>query len=360
MKSKILYGALIFLLCLVSNLPMAKAQDDDDQFTVKLLPITPQIEAAATNAMQGCQPQKGKTTGEINKNGIYTLTGDLFHNGRFYAVVDDNDDVILCEWKEPTWQPISAINVHTVWNFPDGYRAPVTERGSDDQPRPFWMLDLQNRPLLVIASWVEKEGQNFFVILFDSKCERILDTDSSFGLPPVIRSQYLLTGDSSRVKSEWQATYFSEIHNDKFVMTKSWESSQPWHAEEQENQQDDSSNYASSNGKGYLILPDNRGGKDPADYLIFRSDPTGNTSVGDRIDGAKGKPFAAIYFKPVADNDGGDELEYLFEKLTGLPRTLYPDYDRSGTKQESAPKWKIKVTGSDRAIITLLLPHPAG
>jgi hypothetical protein len=94
--------------------------------------------------------------------------------------------------------------------------------------------------------------------------------------------------------------------------------------------------------------------------LIFRSDPTGNTSLGGSIDDTKGKPFAAIYFKPEAGNDGGNELEYLFEKLTGLPSNLYPDYVRLGMTQTSQPKWKIKVTGNDEAIIRLLLPHPAG
>jgi len=350
-------AAFVFLLCLLFTLLMAKAQNDDE-FKVKLLPITPEMEAAAAKAMQSCEPQEGKITGEINKNGVYTLTGELFHNGRVYAIIDDNEDVILCEWRKGAWKPVSAINVHTVWNFPPGYREPKVERGSDEQPRPFWMLDLQDRPLLVVASWVEKEGQNYFVILFDSKCERILSTDSSFGLPPVVKYQYLLTGDSSRVKSEWQATYFSRIQNNTFVLMKSWEDSLPWHAEDREDQPDDSSNYASLNGRGYVILPDNRSSKHPADYVIFPSDPTEKRSIplGDET---HGKPFAAIYFAPKMDLYGEEKLAYLFKKLTGLPRELYPDFERLGMKGRSEPQWKIKVTGSDEAIIKLLSPDSA-
>ena len=346
---------LVFFLCLLSITPMAKAQGDDE-FTVKLLPITPQIEAAAAKAMQGCEPQKEKTTRAINKNGVYTLACDLFHSGRVYAVIDDNEDVILCEWQQAAWKPVSAINIHTVWNFPDGYRAPIIERGSDDQPRPFWTLDLQNRTLLVIASWVEKQAQNFYVILFDSKCERILDTESSFGLQPVIKSKYLVTVDSSRVKAEWQGTYFSRIEDDKLVIKKSWEDSQPWHAEAMEDEQDDSSNYASSNGRGYVILPDNRETKAPADYLIFHSDPVADQSVQDRVAATHGKPFGAIYFTPKAELYDDDALAYLFEKLTGLPRESFPDYERL-SPPGSEPKWKVKVTGSDDQIIKLISPQ---
>ena len=150
----------ISVLFLLSSLPVADAQDDAES-KVKLLPSTPQMEAVAAKAMQGCEPRQGKVTGEINQNGVYTLTSNLFHDGRVYAIIDDNEDVILCERQQAVWQPVSAINVHTVWNYPPGYREPQVERGSDDQPRPFWMLDLQKRPLLVIASDVEKAGQNF-------------------------------------------------------------------------------------------------------------------------------------------------------------------------------------------------------
>jgi hypothetical protein len=72
-----------------------------------------------------------------------------------------------------------------------------------------------------------------------------------------------------------------------------------------------------------------------------------------------GKPFAAIYFTPNKDLSGDDTLVYLFEKLTGLPKELYPDYDTLATKGSSELQWKIKVTGNDAAIIKLLSPDTA-
>jgi hypothetical protein len=357
MKIAKLLFALVFLLCVISTLPMVKAQAFDAP-EVDLLAITPEMAAAAENALQGCEPQEGKTTGEINKNGVYTLTGDLFHNGRIYALIDDDADVILCEWQKPLWKPVSAVNVQTAWSFPPGYRE-LVGRGADGQPQPFWMIELQNRPLLVIASDVEKEGQYYYVILFDSKCEKILSSDSSFGRRPEVKDQYLLTGDSSRVKSDWGATYFSRIQNNTFVMMKSWEDSQPWHAEDREGQPDDSSNYASSNGKGYLILPDNSASKQPADYVVLSCDPKEKRSYlypGEM----HGKQYAAVYFTPNQDVVGADTLVYLFVKLTGLPRELFPDDgDIDIVKGKSEPHWKIKVTGSDTAIIKLLSPDSA-
>ena len=161
-------AALFSSLCLLFVLPAAKAQDDDE-FKVKLLPVTPEMEAAAAKAMQGCPWRGGKISGAINKNGVYTLTGDLFHDGSIYAVVDDKENVILCEWQKTKWNPVTAININPVWKFPgfdlnnDGREPYAT--------MPFWMMDLQGHPLLAIATIVEKGGQNFDVILFDSKAK---------------------------------------------------------------------------------------------------------------------------------------------------------------------------------------------
>ena len=55
---------------------------------------------------------------------------------------------------------------------------------------------------------------------------------------------------------------------------------------------------------------------------------------------------------------GDDTLAYLFERLTGLPRDLYPGLGQLDTKGSSDPKWKIKVTGTDKAIIQLLSQSP--
>src|SRR6201746_188038 len=113
-------------LCLLAH-PAARAQDDGD-FKVQLLPVTPQIEAAATKALNGCPPPpRGKIIGAINKNNVYTLSGDLFHNGSIYAFVDNYGDqaggIILCQWRKDAWKPVFAINLDASWKFPDDYRA---------------------------------------------------------------------------------------------------------------------------------------------------------------------------------------------------------------------------------------------
>ena len=70
----------LFLLFWVFLTWHARAFDDD--FHLKLLPIPPEIEAASAKALQGCEPpQQGQVVGAINKNNVYTLTGDVFITG---------------------------------------------------------------------------------------------------------------------------------------------------------------------------------------------------------------------------------------------------------------------------------------
>jgi hypothetical protein len=346
--------ALVFAFSCLS----ARAQNAfDDNFKVQLLPVTPEIEAFAAKVLKDYAPQQTKIVGEINKNGIYTLSGNLFGNGKLYSVVDDDHDVVVCELQSSAWKPLYAINVTTMWNYPAGYPHEQDSRGADDQPQPFWIINFENRPILVIASIVDKEGQYYYSILFDSKCEKILSTVTSFGQKPIVKNGYFISGDSSRVKTSWAATYFSKIKDDKFVLMKSWEDSQPWHSEDTEGRPDDTSNYASSDGKGYLILPDNRGVKPPADFLVLRCDPSEKRP---ELYPPADKPFEAIYFDPRHDADNsdiGDEtLGYLFHKLTGLPMNLYPDYERLDMDKKPLPHWKIKVTGTDKVIAKLIAP----
>ena len=355
MKISRLTPLLISFLSLFVGLTIVRALDD--QPTVGLIPITPEIEAYASKALHGCEPKSGKSVGEINKNGVYTLTGDLFHNGRIFSIVDEADVVIVCEWKKSTWRPVSAINVATNWNFPDGYRERVFP-SPYQQTKPFWMIELQNRPLLVIASDVEKAGQNYYVILFDAKCEKIMSFTSSFQRKPEVKEQYLLTGDASRNKADYEATYFLKIQNDKLVELKSWDDNQTWHADDTENMSDDSSNRATSDKTGYLILPDNSGDPHPADYLVYRINLDEEIGLPRSSDTVKGRSFVAIYFTPNKSQSDAETLIYLFQKLTGLPTDLFPSRDSDIMKTNNNPNWKIKVTGTDEALIKLLSPAP--
>lgn len=348
------------ILLLASMCFAAKAQEA--KFKVELLPTTPALEASVVKALRGCTPTDGKVIAEINKNGIYTLTGDLFHDHHTYAVVDDNQDVLLCEWANSAWNLVSAINVQTVWNSPSGYLYPIVGRGPDNQPQPFWMLNLQGQPLLVIASYVEKEGQNYYVLLFDSSRKQLLDWDSSFGKRPEVKDRYLLTGNSSRVKADWDATYYSRIKIDKLVVLKSWEDSMPWHAEDHEGELDDTSNYASSSDRGYLILPDNSKSAHPADYIVVRSNPKEKRPEIPLPTGLGGRPYAAVYFTPNRITQGDDGLVYLFEKLTQLPGTLYPSWGELGvTDPNGKPdcRWKVRIIGTDQSLVNLLSLPPS-
>jgi hypothetical protein len=182
---------------------IVRADDDDASPPAKILPVTPEIEAAAAKAMKDCPPQ-GTTIHEgINTNGVYTLTGDLFKNGQTNALIDNQGNIILCEWQGNQWKTKEAIGVPTIWNS-HGI-IPEEERSGEiiSANKPFWILALQCHPLLVVPSTPEKYGQCFSVFLIDSKSQQILDTTSSYQSEPIIKENYLVCSDGSRRKATW-------------------------------------------------------------------------------------------------------------------------------------------------------------
>jgi hypothetical protein len=353
----------IFALLHLLVAPLAESRpaiSDEGEASSKLLPITPEIEEAVSRDLRGCKPQLGKVVAGINKNGVYTLEGDLFHNGRVHAVVDDHLGVIICEARNGRWKPISMLNVVAVWKYPNwdintaGTRMPSATR-------PFWMLYLQGHPLLVIAETPAKQGPYYETILFDSTGRHAVASDISFSLAPLVEHHYLLSGDASRVKAEWEATYFSKIRNGKFVIVKSWEDSQPFHQPEGTDLEGSvECSVAKLNGTDYTIMQDYRKIAHPADVVIFEGDVGAGWSG--IVDAWKDHPvFARMYFelrhpkKKDEPGDGGDATAYVFEKLMRLPRQLYPIRDEfnppvgARSKGRIEARMRIKIVGSKRA-----------
>ena len=354
MKFANAFATLIFLICVLFTPSSAKAQDDGAS-QVKQVPVTPEIEAAAAKAMKGC-PSLGKgIIGAINKNGVYTLTGDLFGSGKVYAIIQNGNNIIICQWHRSLWRPISSVDVKIEWNYP-GWKNDE-KVGLDWRPeasKPFWALTLQRHPLIAVASSLDKYHQNYVVLLLDSKSERLLNTAPSYDLQPVLKYNYLVTKDASRRKAEWGATYHSQIQNNKIVVSKSWGEYGTYP------HPDDSCNIATSDGVAYKIVEDNSHDGHISNWAIFKlKNKDGN-------DDAKNlEPFAKLSFA-LKDNLDTIELNderqleepYLFEKLTGLPRDFYPDEEDSKLKDRIESKAKIKVTGTKEGI-KLLSPGPS-
>src|ERR1700735_3407520 len=76
----------------------ANAQDD----SLKLLEITPAMKSVADVALSGCKPLGARLVGEVNKNNVYTLTGDFFGDGHLYAILD-RDPILISKWTGKEW-----------------------------------------------------------------------------------------------------------------------------------------------------------------------------------------------------------------------------------------------------------------
>lgn len=341
----------------------AWAQDDTDTFSVKFTDITPDMESTAVDALQGCPPHPGEPVAATNKNGVYTLIGDFFNDGHIYAILD-RDSVMICEWSSGYWKLKRVLNLGAVWKYP-GWNEETAGGREPDATKPFWIIKSQQRPVLVIAEDQEKEGQTYYFVLFDKDFRRIFDSNYSFGDEPKVRDDYIVTSDSSRVKATWDGTYFSQIKDDKFSTVKSWEESCPF---EQPDTLDGSTEFdtimgyiATSGSNSYVIAPDFTKGGDQEDYLVFKGAFT-ISEWGDIVYAPKYHPvYARIHFTPKRESaqldSGGrkNELPYLFEKLTTLPRELCPEMNGAGPGENVEKIENIKVTGS-REAVKLLSP----
>ena len=223
-----------------------------EKIKVDLGAVTPKLQAAARKALDGVQPSiKGMTEG-INKHGVYTMTGNVFGDGRARAVLDLKGTVVLCSWEKNRWEPsVYFRNVSAQWLSPT-WREDFSERYAPVSKRPFRALRLQGRTLLAVASETGKNAQDYDVFLLDKACRRVLDETDSYGRPPDIIEGYLETEDGSRRKSIWSANYYSRIEGDKFVTKASWGEYVPYN----ESEDKPPYYYASRDGGGYVILWD--------------------------------------------------------------------------------------------------------
>ena len=108
-----LYLRLALLFRIVYTLVAAANAEIDGEESVKLLPPTPDMEDAVSKALKGCAPHRNAPGGAVNKNGVYTLDGELFQKGHSYAVID-HDPLLIAEWKDKQWKVKAALDVAPV------------------------------------------------------------------------------------------------------------------------------------------------------------------------------------------------------------------------------------------------------
>jgi len=352
MKSPV-HGVVLATALLLVTLVPVRAQEEP----IKLIGVDADMRKDASKALNGCPLKMTKPHGGINKNGVYTLNGDLFNNGHMYAILD-HEPILICEWKHHRWTLKAAIKATAEWKSP-GRNGETAIGREPDATKPFSLLTLQHQSLLVVSLSQEKYAQNYAALRFNPLGMRILDAIQSFAFYPMVKDGYLVTGDQSRNKAEWGAAYFSQIRHNKIARLKAWEEFLPYNQPDPSEFEGDVSFYRAQSGEeSYTVMPDYSKDAHPADFVIFKDRLTldGWRAILDAW--KQHEIWAKLYFTPKRQNEIPDEegeVAYIFSRLTGLPRSFYRITNRFNTREVGKNDTNIKVEG-DADAVKLLTP----
>ncbi len=341
--------------------PLLKASDHDDavsldsksKFTLAAL-------VKMRTALAPLHPDKKQTPMSLeNADGIYILYGNLFNIGHNYAVLAlsggdkewvehpaENDDPAgeiglgFAEWKDGSWEPRGLWRIDPMWQKPEG---PWLH-----QPRakmPFWMKEFggDGIPKVVVAGEVGKYHQDHYLLHFDPKKHRLLKVAAAMVEPEYVEGWVRLYDKSSN-KATWEEWTYLQWENNKFVTKASWYEEVPYNEGEEE---------------FLLVTHHDNQGKTTTYKVAYDVEAS---SVKQRIFAITRdkKPFAHISIKwgekliqPMLSYF--PEYTYLFERLTGLPRKLFPERLNNQPSTNPEPIDDVIVSGDSEAVRLLSL-----
>jgi hypothetical protein len=274
----------------------------------------------------------------------YLMWGDIFKTGNCFALLElkedkENSDLLerqfragqqkvytspatlaLAEWIDKKWvlrglwrMALDWVPLEDRWN-----RREINFGNSDNLHVPFELADLMDddAPEVIVSGEKSKYFQTRYVMKFDKK-SRGLDLLTCSCERPLKVGSCLRIDDRSPNKAIWSEWTFLEWKDGKLKDKAMWHSESPY------NDEDPPFILARSTGEdgtieNFHVKPD---GGEAWDYEIWKEE----------------KLFAKlkINWKPKYRLDNGTVPEYsykmeeawIFEKLTGLAREDYPDYD---------------------------------
>jgi len=341
-----MHRALLILAAVLAILPVScVAQEQHDWRTELIVPLdseTEEVSAAKERLVKTLlavvPPKKGQRVTKTT-DGRYVLCGDLFRQGKLCALVELNSDTSPDEhsqsgigfavWNGKRWQPRGLWKIEPIWK-PEGWKkTPEENFPINPATKPFWTLEVtpDKPPLVIIVGEIWKYWQEHFIARFDPVTESLFLLEETKTAEPV--GGYLRLYEDSGHRATFQA-YDFRIWNGKKLVQKAY-----WYDGDEtgENPTLKATAYDNDGRKlgNYLIernLEDDnsykitRNGRSYANVTIKRSDVRGKDSE-----------FAEVYF---------------FEKLTGLPRKLYPFKEDQPKRLEEVAK--ITVVGDNEAV----------
>lgn len=354
----------LVVACGIIGACFAKA-DELSELAIPIDKPSPRL-AAATRALDAMlEPLKPelntKVSSLVTKEGRFVLYGHLFGKSGIDALVEiamDSQEagawgdqlVGFARYNGTRWELRELWDIPTVWR-PEGWKA-----GDDDYlpitpaKRPFKLADLSGDgvPEVVVAGEVGKYYQAHYLFRFQSKEQRLVLVASAMAEPTFAGGLVRLDQNSGR-RAIWGESGFHQWQGDKLIQKASWHDEVP---------------YNNVDAPFVLATRMTSDGKN----LEFRLEGVESEAESESAYQItrEGRLFAKVTFKwpkPLIDlvgetyNAFDSEYAYLFEKLSGLPRSLYPAASKERPIMQLEKSVKIHVEGEPVAVEMLSPSH---
>ncbi len=247
----------------------------------------------------------------------YVLYGDLFGNRKSYALVELSERVGLgfATWDGKEWQPRGLWDISPIWR-PKGWKSNDDDYlPCEPAEKPFWIKELSGDRVneIVVAGSVWRDYQKFHLFRFDAKPGQLQWIADSRAEPEYVRG-YLKLFFDSRPRAVWAETRFHRWLKGRIVSVADW-----WEGVDE----DDEDNVECWRAVTY----DSRGEKE-AEFKIIAGEAEKPNEVIYKVL-RNGKPFSEVAIRWKAEGDDSIALAFLFERLTWIPRSLYPGAEES-------------------------------
>ena len=284
-------------------------------------------------------PKKGEQMVKIS-NGQSVLYGDLFRQGKAYAVVElvrgsfgestgDQIGLGFAVWNGRGWEP------RGLWRICPGWRSAGTENSDSDSlpdnvsDRPFWIEKLCGLPSVIVAGEIERWDQEFYLFCFDKRIETLRILERSERKPEMVDGYVRFLHSSGR-KADWEEWLFWNSNRGGLLPLGAWKA--------------DSSN---PENPSWVATTYDVTGQRAEVYLIECNQNDCSFKIT-RNGGLYAKVNVSRRDAPGTSDES--EEAYLFQKLTKLPRKLYSPDGPGANPKRLEDIAEIKVSGDSEAV----------
>jgi hypothetical protein len=311
------------------------------------------VEANLAAALAEAVPHaRMKQQSLVTKDELVILYGDLFKNGGCFAIFqvqaksEDHPDYqdggfALAEWTKAGWQLRGLWNIPAIWR-PKGWK-PQDDDYLPVSPatQPFELNDLSGDgvPELIVAGEVDKYFQAHYLLRFEPKTHGLHLLEWAMGKPERAGKYVRLYSNSGRraIFEEWRYMVWSR---GRLMQRASWHDEVPY------NDVDGSFVLAEVNSdlgeqRSFRIAPGESSSENESAYTITEGD----------------RHYADVVFvwkksklKNQDNRCSALQSSWLFEKITGLPRNLYPVVESPKNVSHLEAHATVRVTGGKDAL----------